>query len=363
MVGVGALSGRPIDRRLSHLGRHPQHRLSREPARNRCQQDRLHRQLRRRHPDRLPHGPRRPHRLCRSELLHHLARTPLRHHRPAGRRAEHPRPGRLRHGARRLSDHARPAANADVHRLAGFLRSARLLGDLPRSQRRSTASSATASASPCSNSTTSTASRSRAAKPPCAGCAAGCSASTTLRAKAHSPSSATSELQCTRSGQVLADFKGVSAFGLNLLEAKKYADRAGEVRQAPEKERQAEIRRLLGLSDEIPTAKLLSQKIHYLEDRLSTHKVVYETEKGILIPGLRFKHIQPKGPDRDLPPRRRAAPATANCRHGSIEKYQKNHQEIWVFDLRGLGETAPAQLPRSPAISASMPRRRSWRCT
>jgi hypothetical protein len=25
-----------------------------------------------------------------------------------------------------------------------------------------------------------------------------------------------------------------------------------------------------------------------------------------------------------------------------VEKYEKNHQEIWIVDLRGLGETAPA---------------------
>jgi hypothetical protein len=30
------------------------------------------------------------------------------------------------------------------------------------------------------------------------------------------------------------------------------------------------------------------------------------------------------------------------------EKYQKNHQEIWVFDLRGLGETAPGVPGKKP---------------
>jgi cephalosporin-C deacetylase-like acetyl esterase len=148
------------------------------------------------------------------------------------------------------------------------------------------------------------------------------------------------ELQCTRSGQVLADFKGVSAFGLNAIEAKKYEAQWAKFPKLDEKERQAEIRRLLGLPSDIPTAKLLSQKIHYLEDRLSTHKVIFETEKGILIPGLRFKHIAPKGPtviflpDSGLPP-------DGKLPNWLVEKYEKNHQEIWMFDLRGLGETAP----------------------
>jgi cephalosporin-C deacetylase-like acetyl esterase len=155
------------------------------------------------------------------------------------------------------------------------------------------------------------------------------------------PSFKDADLQCTRSGQVLDDFKGISAFGLNLMEAKKYEARRAKFAKLPEKERQAEIRRLLGLPDEIPTAKLLSQKSHYLEDRLSTHKIVYETEKGILIPGLRFKHIQPKGPaviyvpDNGLPP-------DGKLPKWLVEKYEKNHQEVYLFDLRGLGETAPA---------------------
>jgi pimeloyl-ACP methyl ester carboxylesterase len=92
---------------------------------------------------------------------------------------------------------------------------------------------------------------------------------------------------------------------------------------------------------EIPAAKQISQKIHYLEDRLSTHKVVYETEKGILLPGLRFKHIQPKGPAVLY------VPANGLPQDGKLpawlkHKYEKHHQEIWMFDLRGLGETSPS---------------------
>jgi hypothetical protein len=143
------------------------------------------------------------------------------------------------------------------------------------------------------------------------------------------------ELQCTRSGQVLADFKGVSAFGLNVLEAKKYEAQRAKFPKLPAKERQAEIRRLLGLPEEISTAKLLSSK-----DRA----VVYETEKGILIPGLRFKRNQSKGPTVIYLPDA-GLPADGKLPAWLDEKY-KNHQEVWAFDLRGLGETAPAPLPK-----------------
>jgi dienelactone hydrolase len=149
------------------------------------------------------------------------------------------------------------------------------------------------------------------------------------------------DLQCTRSGQVLDDFKGMSAFGLNLREAKKYErQRAGFARLA-DSQRQAEIRRLLGMPAQIPSAKLLSQKVHYLEDRLSTHKVVFETEKGILVPGLRFKHIQPKGPAVLYAPEG-GLPPDGKLPKWLVEKYEKEHQEIYIVDLRGLGETAPA---------------------
>ncbi len=143
------------------------------------------------------------------------------------------------------------------------------------------------------------------------------------------------DLQCTRSGQVLADFKGVSAFGLNALEAKKYEAQRAKFPRLPEKERRAEIRRLLAVPEEIPTAKLLSSK-----DRA----VVYETEKGILIPGLHFTHVKPKGPTVIYLPDA-GLPAAGKLPAWLAEKH-KNQQEIWAFDLRGLGETAPTPLPK-----------------
>ena len=50
--------------------------------------------------------------VARALVLHHVARTALRHDRAAGRRAEHHRPGRRGHGARRLHHDARAQADA-----------------------------------------------------------------------------------------------------------------------------------------------------------------------------------------------------------------------------------------------------------
>jgi cephalosporin-C deacetylase-like acetyl esterase len=151
------------------------------------------------------------------------------------------------------------------------------------------------------------------------------------------------ELQCTRSGQVLEDFHGVSCFHLNAQAADALAPARATFPDRPEAERRKEIRRLLSLPEKVAPAKLVRQKIHHFEDRMSTHKVVYETEPGVPIPGLRFKHLQPKGPlilylpDRGLPPDGKLPK--------ELEDRYVKHQEVLALDLRGLGETAPAPLP------------------
>ena len=151
------------------------------------------------------------------------------------------------------------------------------------------------------------------------------------------------DLQCTRSGQVLDDFKGASCFHLNAKAADALAAQRGKFPERPEAERQREIRRLLGLPDKLGPAELIQQKLLSIEDRLSTHRVIFETDYGIRIPGLRFKHLQPKGPlvvylpDRGLP-------ADGKLPKELEEKY-KNHQEVLMLDVRGLGETSPAPIP------------------
>ena len=143
------------------------------------------------------------------------------------------------------------------------------------------------------------------------------------------------ELQCTRSGQVLADFKGISSFGLNAREAKKHeADRA-KFPKLPESERLAEIRRLLGLPAEIPTAVQVSRKSGKLVDR-----VVFESEKGILLPGLHSMPAKSKDPTVLYLPEN-GLPADGKFPKWLAEKSEANYQEIWSIDLRGLGETAP----------------------
>jgi cephalosporin-C deacetylase-like acetyl esterase len=151
------------------------------------------------------------------------------------------------------------------------------------------------------------------------------------------------DLQCTRSGQVLEDFHGVSCFQINAKLADALAPARAKFASRPESERRAEIRRLLALPETVAPAGLLQQKRHYFEDRLSTHKVVFETESGVLVPGLRFKHLQPKGPLIVYLPER-GLPADAKLPK-ELDDLYKNHQEVLALDLRGLGETAPGPWP------------------
>ncbi|HEX3314395.1 MAG TPA: prolyl oligopeptidase family serine peptidase, partial [Gemmataceae bacterium] len=140
------------------------------------------------------------------------------------------------------------------------------------------------------------------------------------------------DLQCTRSGQVLADFKGISVFGLNVREAKKHEAARAKFVKLPESVRQAEIRRLLGMPAEIPIAKQLNQKVSG-DDHLQ--RVVYESENGILLPGLRFKRAA-KGPTVLY------VPENGLPRDGKLPRWlAETNKNVCIFDLRGLGETAP----------------------
>jgi cephalosporin-C deacetylase-like acetyl esterase len=62
------------------------------------------------------------------------------------------------------------------------------------------------------------------------------------------------ELQCTRTGQVVWDLKGVSAFQMNVKLAEASAPVRAKFASLPEAQRQKEIRRLLGITRETPVA-------------------------------------------------------------------------------------------------------------
>ncbi len=150
------------------------------------------------------------------------------------------------------------------------------------------------------------------------------------------------QLQCTRSGQVLEDYKGKSAFHMNVEECNRWASERAKFTSLPESDRKAKIRSLLGLEERIAPATIAWRKMVHTEDRLSTHEMVFQIEPGVYVPARRFKHIQPKKsaqivlPDKGWEFGSKLPPALE-------KKYQDGH-EILVLDVRGLGETSPAPI-------------------
>jgi len=141
------------------------------------------------------------------------------------------------------------------------------------------------------------------------------------------------EVQCTKSGQVLLDFKGKSVFDLN-------ADREGEL--AAKRPLKAglldEVRRRIAFRP--PAAGLKPEPAGEVRrEGYVIEKLVFRTEPGMAVPALRFKpaaaqksvvvYVHGEGKAADAKP---GGPIEALVRAGHV---------VVAPDLRGTGETAP----------------------
>jgi cephalosporin-C deacetylase-like acetyl esterase len=144
------------------------------------------------------------------------------------------------------------------------------------------------------------------------------------------------DLRCTRTGQVLEDFKGKSVFDLN-------AERESELAKGRAKDRSREellknVARLAGIRLPVAAAKMTEiGEVKHGDCRI--RKLVFETEPGIKVPGLLFEGgrgplvIYADGTGKSAA----AAPG------GPIEKLVKAGSRVLAIDLRGMGETAPGK--------------------
>jgi cephalosporin-C deacetylase-like acetyl esterase len=148
------------------------------------------------------------------------------------------------------------------------------------------------------------------------------------------------ELQCTRSGQVLLDFHGKSVVDFNAEAARELATRRGKAQDGQSRDALlAQVKRLLGLPERVGTAKVELFAAIKLP-RYGLQKMVFETEPGVLVPGLRFS-----------PAGRAKRPlvlyldgegmASAARPGGPVEQLVKAGKRILALDLRGMGETLP----------------------
>jgi hypothetical protein len=145
-----------------------------------------------------------------------------------------------------------------------------------------------------------------------------------------------SELRCTRTGQVLEDYKGKSIFDLN-------AEREAELAQYRAKARgRAEllkdVARLSGLRLPVAAAKM-REAGEAQRDGYRIRKLVFETERGVEVPGLLFDG----GPGPLVIYADGAGKAAAAAPGGRAERLMKAGSRVLALDLRGMGETAPGQ--------------------
>jgi hypothetical protein len=145
-----------------------------------------------------------------------------------------------------------------------------------------------------------------------------------------------SALLCTRTGQVLKEFKGQSVFGLNAeCEAALGRERAkARSRDALLKD----VARLAGVRLPVAAAKM-TEAGEVKRAGCRIRKLVFETEPGVQVPGLLYDGgrgplvIYADG----------AGKAVAAAPGGPIEKLVKDGTRVLALDLRGMGETAPGK--------------------
>ncbi len=162
------------------------------------------------------------------------------------------------------------------------------------------------------------------------------------------------DLQCTRSGQVLEDFKGKSAFHLNAEMEKNLAkQRAAKLAKQEPDQLRKEIRRLIGLPEAIKSAKLRAVGNDvYKAGNLRYRKYVFETEPGIQVPALHFLSSKDKAFNLVLFVHG-AGKAAAVESGGLIQKQVEVGNEVLAIDVRGFGETAPVPPAAKPSYFGS----------
>jgi cephalosporin-C deacetylase-like acetyl esterase len=146
------------------------------------------------------------------------------------------------------------------------------------------------------------------------------------------------DLLCTRTGQVLEDFKGKSVFALNAEREAELAKGRGKTRDRDELLK--DVARLAGVRLPVAAAKMTEVGEAKREGH-RIRKLIFETEPGVKVPGLLFDGgrgplvIYADGTGKSAA----AAPG------GPIEKLMKSGSRVLALDLRGMGETAPGQVP------------------
>jgi cephalosporin-C deacetylase-like acetyl esterase len=167
------------------------------------------------------------------------------------------------------------------------------------------------------------------------------------------PALKNSELLCTRTGQVLEDFKGKSAFDLNVERERELASQRAGLR---EKHGRAgilkEVRRVIAVT--APVKPAVVEKVGELKrDGYDVAKLLYRTEQGITVAGLLFSPRGAAGPRPLVLYIHGQGKATDAGPGGPIEQLVKAGKRVLALDPRGLGETAPSPPSNRPGMFGS----------
>jgi dienelactone hydrolase len=153
------------------------------------------------------------------------------------------------------------------------------------------------------------------------------------------------DLQCTRSGQVLDDLRGKSVFDLNAALGTECAKK-----RAPGLMDRTTFRkvsgRLLGLPEGEPEFDRTNHFYPFAWNGATGQLVKYTLGKRLPVPGVSFAQKKPVGPLVVCAHGRQKEAVTAP--ESAVEKLVKGGRAVVVVDLRGWGETAPADPGKVP---------------
>ncbi len=150
--------------------------------------------------------------------------------------------------------------------------------------------------------------------------------------EAESPIFKVAELQCTASGQVLSELKGKSVFDLALERSRNLqAKHARDLKVVQEK---------IGLTTPVPAAEVSPLSGSVKRGSYEVGRGILTTEPGVRLPYLllspgpsqSFKVLAVSGEGKSV----------GAAAGGPLEKWVKEGHPVVALDLRGYGETAPA---------------------
>jgi cephalosporin-C deacetylase-like acetyl esterase len=145
------------------------------------------------------------------------------------------------------------------------------------------------------------------------------------------------ELQCTRTGHVVTDFKERTAYDFTADRETELAPQRGKLSR---EELLTESRRLIALGTPVKATLRESLAPSYRRTGYRIQRVLFETDPGIKIPALRFIPDEPKSIDRILYVDGEGKAKESGV-GGAIEKWVLAGHEVTAIDLRGMGELEP----------------------